>query len=74
MVDELVRSGHLGGDTPNAADLQLAPNLSAIMNIANAPIDICARPWAEIPRRWFPDYPMVEKMRLPEAWFDQMRG
>lgn len=74
MVDELVRSGMLGGDTPNAADLQLAPNLSALMNIANAPTDICARPWAEIPRRWFPSYPMVEQMRLPEAWFDQLRG
>jgi glutathione S-transferase len=57
-LDGLVDDGVIGGDTPNAADLQVGSNLGLLLGLADLEPVIRAQPRvAAIADRWFPDYP-----------------
>ncbi len=54
-VDAWIADGTLGGDPPNAADLQIASTLRLLLTIADLRPLIDPRPAGELARRLFPD-------------------
>jgi glutathione S-transferase len=56
-VDGWIEDGVIGGDTPNVADLQIAPSLRLLLTLDDLRDDIDARPAGKLARRLFPDYP-----------------
>ena len=68
-VDALVADGVLGGDEPNAADLQIGATLRVLLNLGDLRPLLEGRPCAEIARRWFADYPGdVPAGAFPSGW------
>ena len=68
-VDELVADGIIGGETPNAADLQIASTLRVFLTIGDLAELMADRPAEEIARRWFPDYPgAIPAGAFPAGW------
>jgi glutathione S-transferase len=67
-IDEWIAAGVLGGDPPNAADLQIGSTIRLLMSIADVRPLIEARPAARL-TRYFP--PMVGEVPsgvLPREW------
>ena len=56
-VDGWIAEGVLGGEQPNAADLQIAPSLRLLMSLGDLRPLIEARPAGELALRLFPDFP-----------------
>jgi glutathione S-transferase len=56
-VDELIESGVIGGETPNAADLQIAGSVRLLLTFADLRDAIDARPAGRLARRLIPRYP-----------------
>jgi glutathione S-transferase len=56
-VDGLIADGVIGGEQPNAADLQIAPSLCLLMALGDLRPLIEPRPCGQLARRLFPDYP-----------------
>lgn len=56
-ADRLIAEGVMGGEQPNAADLQIAPSLCLLMALADLRPLIEPRPCGQLARRLFPDYP-----------------
>ena len=56
-VDRWIEEGVLGGEAPNAADLQIAPSLRLLLTLDDLREAIDARPAGALARRLFPDYP-----------------
>lgn len=56
-VDEWIAGGTLGGDRPNAADLQIGSSIRLLLTIASLAAQIDGRPAARLARRLFPHYP-----------------
>ena len=54
-IDELIRAGLIGGDTPNAADLQIGSSLKAISTIGDMEPLLRGRPALALGERLFPD-------------------
>lgn len=54
-VDRLVADGVLGGDAPNAADLQIGATLSVLLSVGDVRPLIEGRPAEHVARRWFAD-------------------
>ncbi len=54
-VDELIAQGVIGGEPPNAADLQIASTLRLIMTLGDVSAVFADRPAAQLARRLFPD-------------------
>lgn len=54
-VDGLIADGVIGGDPPNAADLQIASSLRLIMTLGDVAAMFGDRPAALLARRLFPD-------------------
>ncbi len=68
-VDELIAQGVLGGERPNAADLQIAATLRVMLCVGDLHPLMLGRPCEEIARRWFPDYPgEVPAGAFPAGW------
>ena len=68
-VDRLVADGIIGGDSPNAADLQIASTLRVFLIIGDLDDLMADRPAREIALRWFPDYPGgVPAGAFPAGW------
>lgn len=68
-ADELIASGVIGGETPNAADLQVAGSLRLLLNLADVRPLIEERPCGQLARRLIPDYPgEVPAGALPAEW------
>lgn len=68
-VDELIGSGLLDGEQPNAADLQIGATIRIILTVADIAPLIAGRPAERMARRWFPDYDgLVPPNALPEGW------
>lgn len=57
QIDGWIAEGVLGGETPNAADLQIAPSLALLMALADLRPIIEPRPCGQLARRLYPDYP-----------------
>jgi glutathione S-transferase len=57
QVDDLIERGVIGGETPNAADLQIAGSVRLLLAFADLRDMIDARPAGRLARRLIPRYP-----------------
>ena len=55
-ADALIESGVIGGESPNAADLQIGASVRLLLNVADLRGEIEPRPSGRLARRLFPDY------------------
>jgi glutathione S-transferase len=55
-VDAWIGEGVLGGDPPNAADLQIAPSVRLLMTIGDVRPMLAGRPAEQLALRLFPDW------------------
>src|SRR3954470_23200237 len=68
-ADELIERGVIGGDAPNAADLQIAGSIRLLLTFADLRDAIDARPAGRLARRLIPRYPGdVPAGTLPADW------
>ena len=68
-VDTLAGEGVLGGDEPNAADLQIGATLRVLLTVADLRPLIEGRPAEQVARGWFPDYPgQIPEGAFPAGW------
>jgi glutathione S-transferase len=68
-VDKLIADGVLGGDPPNAADLQIGASLRLLLTLEDLREPIDARPCGQLARRLFPEYPgETPAGTLPADW------
>jgi glutathione S-transferase len=56
-VDAWIADGTLGGEAPNVADLQIAPSIRLLSNVADLRVHLDSRPCLELATRLFPTYP-----------------
>jgi glutathione S-transferase len=68
-VDRWIEHEVIGGERPNAADLQIGSGLRLLLTIEDFASVAGSRPATELARRWFPRYPgRVPGGVLPAAW------
>jgi len=68
-VDTLAGEGVLGGDEPNAADLQIGATLRVLLTVADLRPLIEGRPAEQVAREWFPNYPgEIPEGAFPAGW------
>ena len=59
----------IGGERPNAADLQIGAGLRLLLTVEDVARAVGSGPAVELARRWFPEYPgRVPAGVLPAAW------
>jgi glutathione S-transferase len=68
-IDGWIADGLLGGEQPNAADLQIGSTVRLLLTIADLRPLIAGRPAAELVRYFPPMVGEVEAGVLPAAWF-----
>jgi glutathione S-transferase len=74
-ADALLADGVIGGDPPNAADLQIGSSLRLIMTIGDVAPLFAARPCADLARRLFPDQAgELPAGTFPAAWVPASDG
>jgi glutathione S-transferase len=74
-VDELIESGVIGGETPNAAGLQIAASVRLLLTFADLRDAIDARPAGRLARRLIPRYPGdVPAGTLPSDWIPSLEA
>jgi glutathione S-transferase len=68
-VERWIEEGTLGGEQPNAADLQIGSGLRLALTLGDIATRLDHRPAGELARRWFPDHPgHVAPGALPAEW------
>ena len=68
-VDELAGTGIVGGEHPNAADLQIGSTVRVLLTVKDLEPLLDGRPAEELARRWFPDYAgEVPAGAFPPGW------
>jgi len=68
-VDALVSDGVLGGDEPNAADLQIGATMEVLDCVGDLRPLLQGRPGNEFWRRWFPGRPgEIPAGAFPAGW------
>ena len=67
-VDGMLASGLIGGDTLNAADLQIGCSVRVFLAFPQVAPYLAGRPCEAHARRVLPDTPEPVPLRLPEAW------
>lgn len=68
-ADRWVERGTIGGERPNAGDLQIGSGLRLLLTLEDLRPRIDARPCGSMARRWFPDYPgSMPAGVLPREW------
>ena len=73
-VKSLADSGVIGGETPNAADLQIGATLRVLLTLADLRPLLDGHPGERIARRWFPDYAgEVPVGAFPAGWVGSVR-
>ena len=72
-IDDWIEDGVLGGETPNAAEFQIAPSLALLMTLDDVRPAIEGRPAGELARRVVPDYPGRIEPVLPQPWLEPLR-
>ncbi len=70
-VDAWIADGLIGGDRPNAADLQIGSTVRLLMSIGDVRPLIDGRPAARLTRYFPPMVGEVEPGTLPGEWFPQ---
>jgi glutathione S-transferase len=74
-VDELIADGVIGGESPNAADLQIAGSVRLLLTIADLRDQIDARPAGGLARRLIPRYPGdMPAGALPAEWIPALEA
>jgi glutathione S-transferase len=74
-VDELARAGIVGGEQPNAADLQIGSTLRVLLTVGDLRPLLDGRPLEELARRWFPNYAgEVPAGAFPAGWVPAPRA
>jgi glutathione S-transferase len=74
-VDDLIDKGVIGGDSPNAADLQIAGCVRLLLTIADLRDQIDARPAGRLARRLIPRYPGdMPAGTLPADWIPSLEA
>jgi glutathione S-transferase len=72
-VDELIDAGVIGGETPNAADLQIAGSIRLLLTFADLRDMLDARPAGRLARRLIPKYPGdIPAGTLPSEWIPRL--
>jgi glutathione S-transferase len=72
-IDDWIGEGVIGGETPNAADFQLATSVRLLMTLDDLRADIEDRPAGELALRIVPEFPGRAAPVLPGAWLEPMR-
>jgi glutathione S-transferase len=72
-IDDWIEEGVLGGETVNAADLQVATSLRLLMSLDDVRGAIADRPAGELATRVVPDFPGHVGPVLPAAWLEPLR-
>jgi glutathione S-transferase len=68
-VDALACEGTIGGEEPNAADLQIGATVRVLLTVADLHPLLHDRPAERLARRWFPDYPgEIPAGAYPAGW------
>jgi glutathione S-transferase len=68
-VDRWIADGTLGGERPNAADLQICSSLRLLLTMEDVRPRLDDRPVGALARRWFPSYPgSTPAGALPASW------
>ena len=68
-VDELIAGGVIGGETPNAADLQVASTLRVLTCVGDLHPLMAGRPGRELALRLFPEWPgQIPAGAFPAGW------
>lgn len=73
QIDAWIEEGVLNGPELNAADFQIAPNISAMLLFDDLARFIEHRPAAALARRVAPDYPGHVSAVLPSEWLVPLR-
>lgn len=71
-IDDWIAEGVLGGDQPNAADLQIATSVRLLMTLQDVRAAIAARPAGDLAMRIDPDYPGDAPPVLPHSWLEPL--
>ena len=70
-ADRWAETGCIGGEQPNAGDLQVGAGLRLLLTLEDIRERIDARPCGSVARRWFPQYPgSVPAGVLPREWLE----
>jgi glutathione S-transferase len=70
-ADGWIEKGTMGGEQPNAADLQTAASVRLLLTVEDVAGRIGDRPTGRLARRLFPAYPgRVPAGALPAAWLE----
>jgi glutathione S-transferase len=68
-VERWIEHEVIGGDQPNAADLQIGAGLRLLLTIEDVAAAVGSRPASQLAFKWFPRYPgRVPGGVLPAAW------
>jgi glutathione S-transferase len=73
-IDGWIKDGVLGGEEPNAADLQIAPTLRLAMTMDDLRPFIESRPAGELAMRLVPDFPGRTPPVFPAEWLGGFRS
>lgn len=74
LLDTWIEDGVIGGETPNAADFQIAPSIGLAMTMDDLRSAIESRPIGILARRIVPDFPGRLGPGLPAAWLEPLRS
>ncbi|HSJ18779.1 MAG TPA: glutathione S-transferase [Solirubrobacterales bacterium] len=72
-IDDWIEEGVLGGETVNAADLQVATSLRLLMTLDDVRGAIADRPAGELATRVVPELPGHVEPVFPAAWLEPLR-
>ncbi|MEA2171386.1 MAG: hypothetical protein QOF76_4686 [Solirubrobacteraceae bacterium] len=68
-IDALIADGVIGGEEPNAADLQIGATLRVLRIVGDLDAAFAGRPSEDLGHRWFPDYPgRIPAGAFPAGW------
>jgi glutathione S-transferase len=73
-IDDWIAEGVLGGDPPNAADLQIATSIRLAMTLDDLRLAIAGRPVGEHALRLVPDFPGETPPVLPAPWLEPLKA
>jgi len=68
-VDDLIASGVIGGEQPNAADFQIGTTVWALMALSDIKPLVAGSPAAELAARLMPPMELEVPTFLPPSWF-----
>jgi glutathione S-transferase len=73
-IDDWIEEGVLGGEPPNAADLQIAPSLRLAMSLNDLRPAIEGRPAGRLATKIVPHFPGSTPAVLPPEWLEPITG